>query len=347
MNKLTKEKIMNKLTKIGASALCGSLAAVSAANAGDLTASGSIDMSWISFPQEQTGNPMGMGSNISFAGSGELDNGWTVAFALDNTNAQAFSNARVTVGVAGLGDVRIDMGLSGTGIDAMDDNTPTAWEEAYGAGLGSGIDTVAGGSAGSGIQITPTDLMPDGIVTTLHWTPDADGSNAGDKASGGATGHSLGSGFDVTVTASGDATPEGLTLYGGYSAVDQYQNSTDINDDITEWTAGVEYAVGSFTLGYQYSEEDNGRATTKTGYDNTGYGIVFAVNDDLSLSYNNFESEQQGTTSNTAAASSVQIAYSSGGLSIRLAEQSVDNSSYATAAANQRDATTLSVALAF
>ena len=337
---------MNKLTKIGASALCGSLAAVSAANAGDMSASGSIDMSWISLPMETTGNPIGMGSNISFAGSGELDNGWTVAFALDNTNAQAFSNARVTVGVAGLGDVRIDMGLSGTGIDAMDDNTPTAWEEAYGAGLGSGIDTVAGGSAGSGIQITPTDLMPSGIVTTLHWTPDADGSNAGDKTSG-AAGHSKGSGYDVTITASGDATPEGLTLYGGLSQVDQYQNGTAINDDISEWTAGIKYAVGGFTLGYQYSEEDNGRASTKTGYDNTGYGVVFAINDDLSISYNNYESEQLGTTVITTEASSVQLAYSSGGLSVRVAEQTVDNSSYATAAANQRDATTLSVALAF
>jgi len=341
---------MNKLTKIGASALCGSLAAVSAANAGDLTASGSIDMSWISLPAENTGNPMGMGSNISFAGSGELDNGWTVAFALDNTNAQAFSNARVTVGVAGLGDVRIDMGLSGTGIDAMDDKTPTAWEEAYGAGLGSGIDTVSGGSAGSGVQITPTDLMPDGIVTTFHYTPDADGSNAGDKASAGATGHSRGSGWDVTIEASGDATPEGLILYGGYSNVDRYQNETAVNDDITEWTAGVEYAVGSFTLGYQISEEDNGRATTKTGYDNTGYGVVFAINDDLSISYNTYKSEQQSTTTSTALeaeASSVQLAYSAGGLSIRIADQTIDNKSYCTNAANQRDATTLSVALAF
>jgi len=338
---------MNKLTKIGASALCGSLAAVSAANAGDLTASGSIDMSWISFAKEQTGNPMGMGSNISFAGSGELDNGWTVAFALDNTNAQAFSNARVTVGVAGLGDVRIDMGLSGTGIDAMDDNTPTAWEEAYGAGLGSGIDTVAGGSAGSGIQITPTDLMPSGIVTTFHWTPDADGSNAGDKASGGATGHSKGQGYDLTITASGDATPEGLTLYGGLSRIDQYQNDSSINDDVSEWTAGIKYAVGGFTLGYQYSEEDNGRATTTTGYDNTGYGIVFAINDDLSISYNNYESESKGTTETTTEASSVQLAYSSGGLSVRVAEQTVDNRNYSTAAAAQRDATTVSVALAF
>jgi len=337
---------MNKLTKIGASALCGSLAAVSAAHAGDLTVTGGVDMSWISFPKESTGNPLGMGSNISFAGSGELDNGWAVAFALDNTNAQAFSNARVVVGIPGLGDVRYDMGLSGTGIDRMDDNTPTAWEEAYGAGLGSGINTVAGASAGAGIQITPTDLMPSGIATVFHYSPNVGGADSGDKASG-ATESVLGSGYDVTITADGDATPDGLTLYGGLSNVDVAQGSTTYDDDISEWTAGIKYAVGSFTLGYQYSEEENGRASTTTGYDNTGYGIVFAVNDDLSISYNNYESEQITTTNVTAEASSLQVAYSAGGLSIRVAEQTVDNKNYCTAAANQRDATTLSVALAF
>lgn len=337
---------MNKLTKLGVSALCGSLASVSAANAGDLTVTGGVDMSWISFDDEATGNPIGIGSNVSFAGSGELDNGWGVKLAIDATNALAYSSANVTVSIPGLGDVLVSQGLSGTGIDRMDDNTPTAWEEAYGAGLGSGIDTVAGGSGGAGFEITPTDLMPSGIVTRLHFTPDAGGSNAGDKASGGNE-SITGSGYDVTIEASGDATPDGLTLYGGYAKIDQKQNGTAVDDDVTEWTAGVKYAVGSFTLGYQISEEDNGRATTTTGYDNTGYGIVFAVNDDLSLSYNNYESDQQGSTILTTEASSFQVAYSAGGLSVRLAEQTVDNKSYCTNAANQRDATTVSVALAF
>ena len=336
---------MNKLTKYGVSALCGSLAAVSAANAGDMTVSGTVDMSWVTFDDEVTGNPIGMGSNVSFTGTGELDNGWGVKFAVDATNALAYSSANVTVTMPGLGDLLISQGLSGTGINRMDDNTPTAWEEAYGAGLGSGVNRVTGASAGAGFELTPTDLMPAGIVTRFHWSPDVSGGDAGDKA---VSGTGAGSGYDITLEASGDATPDGLTVYGGYSAVDQETaGDTALNDDISEWTAGIKYAVGSFTLGYQYSEEDNGRATTTTGYDNTGYGIVFAINDDLSMSYNNYESKQLGTTSNTLEASSIQLAYSSGGLSIRIAEQTVDNKNYSTAAANQRDATTLSVALAF
>jgi len=140
---------------------------------------------------------------------------------------------------------------------------------------------------------------------------------------------------------------EGLTLYGGVARIDQHQNATAVNDDKSEWTVGAKYAVGGFTLGYQYSKEDTGRATTNTQYQNDGYGITFAINDDLSIGYNNYKSEQKSTTNTELEASSVQIAYSAGGLSIRLADATIDNQNYQTGAANSRDATTLSVAMAF
>ena len=116
---------------------------------------------------------------------------------------------------------------------------------------------------------------------------------------------------------------------------------------MTERTVGVKYAVGGFTLGYQWSKEENGRASTNTEYQNDAYGITFSINDDLSIGYNNYKSEQKSTTNTELEASSVQIAYSMGGLSVRLADATIDNQNYTTGAANSRDATTLSVALAF
>ena len=103
---------MNKLTKVGFSALCGSLAAISSANAGDMTVTGGVDMSWVSLSggQSATGNPIGVGSNLTFKGSGELDNGWTVDLSVAHTNANAYSNTNVTVGIPGLGDFRISQG---------------------------------------------------------------------------------------------------------------------------------------------------------------------------------------------------------------------------------------------
>ena len=60
---------MNKLTKVGLSALCGSLAAISSANAGEMTVTGGVDMSWINLSGKDTGNPIGIGSNLTFKGN--------------------------------------------------------------------------------------------------------------------------------------------------------------------------------------------------------------------------------------------------------------------------------------
>ena len=50
---------MNKLTKIGVSALCGSLASV-AANAGTMEVLGGATATWSSNESTVTGNPIGM-----------------------------------------------------------------------------------------------------------------------------------------------------------------------------------------------------------------------------------------------------------------------------------------------
>jgi outer membrane protein OmpU len=107
------------------------------------------------------------------------------------------------------------------------------------------------------------------------------------------------------------------------------------------------YAIGGFTVGYQWSEADLGTTTGAQQYDNEGYGITFAINDDLSVGYNHYESEQTNTTNVTNEATSVQIAYSMGGASVRLASSEGENMAYQTGADYDRDSTTLSVALAF
>ena len=136
---------MNKLTKVGCSALCGSLAAISAANAGDLTVTGGADMTWVSLSQAVTGNPIGIGSNITFKGSGELDNGWVVDLTIAHTNQGAFSTAAINLGLGGLGSLNINQGDSANGIQAYDDKMPTAWEEAHGAGLATGVRPMVSG----------------------------------------------------------------------------------------------------------------------------------------------------------------------------------------------------------
>jgi len=339
---------MNKLTKIGASALCGSLAAISAAKAGDLAVTGGVDMSWVSLEKEVTGNPIGMGSNVGFSGSGELDNGWGVALSIAYTNKAGYSSSNVTVTIPSMGDVIITQGGTGTGIDRMDDRTPSAWEEAYGWGLGSGVQTVAGASGGAGFEWTPN-MTPDGLTARLSYTPvHGQGSN-NDKVVGGDGATGGGAAWDITFDASSDMHGvEGLTLYGGYSEMEMDTSAATQNDDKSDITFGATYAMGGFTLGYQWSQE-NEETTTVDVYENSAYGVTFNINDNLTVGYNNYQSDRNHKTAADVEleAESIQLAYTMGGMSIRVADGSVKNKNYATGAANERDGRAISVSLAF
>jgi outer membrane protein OmpU len=339
---------MNKLNKIGVSALCGSLAAISAAHAGDLTVTGGADMTWMSKDNKQvTGNPIGIGSNLTFSGSGELDNGWTVDLSVANTNANAYSNTNVTIGVPGLGDVRVDQGTSGTGIQRMDDMTPSAWEEADGAGLSAGINKVMGTSAGTTVELTLSeDIVPAGATVRFAYSKDADGSNSSDKGTAGTTGV-LKAGWDLTAELGSDLHGiDGLTVYGGMSQVEKHVNATKHSGDVDETVIGIKYAAGNFTVGYQITDEDTGETGT-TGYKNTAYSISFNVNDDLSVSYGHVESDEEGASKDDPEADSIQAAYTMGGATFRIAEVDVENQAYSSSGDADLEATVISLGLAF
>jgi len=337
---------MNKLNKIGVSALCGSLAAISAANAGDLTASGSAALTYISQDDVTVGNPIGMASAVSFTGEGELDNGWNVKLSIAGTDGGGYSTTNVTLTLPGMGDVLIAQGTSGTGIQRLDDITPTVWEEADGAGIGATINKIAGTSAGATIEVTPTEIMPAGLTARFAWSKDADSGNTNDKVAGGTSG-TLGSGWDLTLEAGSDLHGvDGLTLYGGMSEVDRYQNSTSANGDVSERVMGVKYAMGSFSVGYQQTDEETG-LTSGTDYENTSYGITFNVNDDLSIGYAHTESAETGQSLPDAEADSLQASYTYGGATISIAEVEVENAGYQTAAANDKSGTVIYLGLAF
>jgi outer membrane protein OmpU len=338
---------MNKLSKLGVSALCGSLAAISAANAGDLTATGGATVTWLSEEGAVTGNPIGMASAVSFTGSGELDNGWNVKLSIAGNDAGAYSASSITITLPGMGDVLIDQGASGTGIARYDDATPSVYEEADGAGISAGIDKVLGVNSGATIEITPTEAMPDGLIAHFAYSKDADSGNTSDKTAGGAS-NELGSGWDITLEAGSDLTGvDGLTLYAGMSEYEQYQNSASHNGDGSERVYGMKYASGGFTVGLQRSDEETGE-TAVTDYQNTMYSVTFNVNDDLSIGYNHVESDKSSSAAHAdAEADSLQAAYTMGGATISVAEVDIENRAYGTSGAADVQGTVVSLGLAF
>lgn len=343
---------MNKLTKVSCSALCGSLAAISAANAGDLTVTGGADMSWISKSNDVTGNPLGMGSNLTFKGSGELDNGWTFDLSVANANLNAYSATVASITMGGMGKVIINQGDSSSGIQAFDDKMPTAWEEPWGAGLSTGLVTVIGTGTSMSTQYnTPTFA---GTTITVATAAAIGQTDTGDKASGGVSANALARGWDATINVNpsmGTEILSGLNIFVGGHVAEAY---TGVDNDYYEAVAGITYDIGPVSLGFGRQGRLTGKNVTATDVDyyrNVQYALAFNINDNLSVSYG-FHSSYQGTVNDTTdqlgkklEIESAQIAYTLGGASLRIAEIDAENVNYAKNV--DRKATVVSVALAF
>jgi hypothetical protein len=350
---------MNKLTKVGFSALCGSLAAISAANAGDLTVTGGADMTWVSASSDITGNPIGIGSNTTMTGSGELDNGWTFGLTIALLNAQAYSSAAVNLTMGGLGSLNFNQGDSGNGIQAYDDKMPTAWEETWGAGLSTGMrGLVSGVGTSQNIQYKAPTVL--GTSLAIAIAPQMGAADIGDKATGvGNNGNN--NGYDVTLNINpsfGTEILSGLNIFLGAHGADTHPSS-QFNDTV-QGVGGFTYSLGPVSIGGQISGEYNGDDVTRSAaihtYKAAAYGVAFNINDNLSISTGHWESRKAGLNETTSVggpndrnvyADSTQIAYTMGGASIRFAEVTVENAFFDSSASADKEAHIVSLGLAF
>jgi len=349
---------MNKLTKVGLTALAGSLAAVAGANAGSLSVSGGSDITWLSKTGNTTsgadaltGNPIGWKNNLTFTGSGELDNGISWTANAYNSDAQALTSSNISFDLAGMGALLVDNGAGGAGLDALDDKMPTAWEETHGAGLDSGAVTVSGVHGSASLTYTlPTDGLPMGTKIRVGYTPAADGGGLqADMGTSGVSGNNNESAMDITI----EMTPvEGLSLFAGYADIEQADPATagvDNGESELHGTYGAIFSAGAFSVGMQqaYVSYDDGGTTSVNYYDNVNWGVSFNVNDNLSVSYAEFESEEvMGTTGGqTLDLDSLQIAYNMGGATLKFANTSGSDVKYTAGA--EMDVNTIALALAF
>jgi len=360
---------MNKLTKVGVSALCGSLATV-AANAGDMSVTGGTTVTYVSNTVKDVGNPLGMNTGLTFKGSGELDNGNTFSVSIVNTDQNAYSSANITYTTSSFGEIKLSMAEGGNGIDGYDDNAPTAWEEVTGTGVTVGSDQVSGVGGSTSLQwASPTVL---GTTLKLAYAPRNDGKQVNDKTGSGANvqnQHQTGNGKDIVLDINPQFDMFGFNLFAGYSITENVQGSesdgTVISTDHEEGTAGVILTIGPIKAGFQRTGEFTGTRVPGNVdyYANTMWGVSFNVNDDLSVSYGSYASDKGyhgksvggdnedawDTTRDmdTLEATSWQIAYTMGGASLKYANTDVDNAQYVSGATNDQEGQTLALTLAF
>ena len=350
---------MNKLTKVGLSSLCGSLAALSAANAGEMSVSGGATITHSTNSGEVDGNNLGMNSGITFSGSGELDNGTTFTLTITNADKAAYSAGSVAIVTPSMGSFNVASASGGNGIDAYDDKMPTAWEETWGTSLGTGLDLISGVGASMNLQYKTPVIM--GTTLAIAHSASNDGAQVNDKSTSGAANSALQRGTDVAI----DINVPYVNVFAGYSMTERYGagkaagTNQDKNADREEGVMGALITIGPVVLGAQATGEYLGNEQTGSdvfGYKNVSYGVAFNISDNLSISYGNVESKQgfvsqdggaSGKPSRLMEIDSYQIAYTMGGASIKIAESEVSNAKYQTGTGNAKEATTIALSLAF
>jgi outer membrane protein OmpU len=337
---------MNNYKKLGVSALAGTLAsltAMQAANAGAIDVSGSIDLSYISADSdENTGNPLGMSKDFQMGGSGEMDNGYSWSYFANYADGAigltAITSAAFAINMDTLGAVTVSQG-SGSAVSAIDDVTPSAYEESWDS-VNNGLNLVGGVVSGTVLRYALPELAL-GTKVVLAYNPGVGAANSADGASAVGT-NAYGNGMDMSVTSG--LGIDGLTLGAGYAQIeiqDAKTNSSTYSGDIDEMVGYVKYATGPVTFGYFQSYESTGEraAASVDAYDTNGFGISFAVNDNMSISYSEVENEKDfgSTTANvTMETEGIGISYNLGGASL-LIQHNEQNRSWASATASDEN----------
>ena len=324
---------MNNFKKIGLSALAGSLIAVSA-HAGTMSVSGSASVTFTNTDDESAaaeGNGWSMGDSLTFSGSGEMDNGMTisVSYELDGDSAQGngsgtfdneFDDHSVTLSSDAMGSITF-AGHGGDGaLSAIDDKTPNAMEESW--DVVASAETPPGGVSGDNM-FSYTSPTVSGITATIGYL----------NASDAQTDVSY---MDFAVAISPEMV-DGLTI--GYGAADS-EVATGTQIDYTALYAT--YAFGSVTVGYQINEADGPAASDDI--ESEGFGVTYAITDDLSVGYNQMEIDQ-ASTANDQETSAIAASYTSGGVTLKGTLHNFDNVGYT--AANDGTAYELNVSFAF
>ena len=320
---------MKKLTKIGVSALAGSLVAASA-QAGELGASGTWELTYKSDDKAQTGNPFGSKSAITLSGSGDVDGLGTASFSavINDNNKTGYLSHLITLDMGDMGMVGFDQGVGEFGASTIDDKSPTAWEESWHNTQNSSGGLVHTG--GSGGVLGYSNSMG-GFDVTVEYAPALTTADNGD---GGASGDntSLANGSNVNFAINNSSLIDGLA-FGVGAGQSEYDNEAILgHEDGSSVVGYANYTMGSITAGVTLSDSNNTRTATGAnggGREVEAYGVSMAINDNLSISYN----QHNMTYKKNAAANpdveqestGIAIAYTMGGATLAIQNNSMDN----------------------
>jgi outer membrane protein OmpU len=290
---------MNNLKKVGLTALASSLVAVTA-HAGDVSVSGGASMK----VQNHSGNSnlskgkaLKMGNQLTFTGSGELENGITasISFVIDQgddtvASGGPFDSHSVKISSDTLGTLQ--MAGEGTGDAAGSVDTTAAgdiWNYTF-----AGFTTPLTAQGGSGVLKYTTPELTDGLTFVGSYSPKGSTSTAGT-----AVGYGLNySGID------------GLTVN---LATGENNSTATSTADFSVMKAS--YAYGPVTVAASKNEYDATVATDDQEV--TSYNISYTVSENISIAYGTEKHEDSATAAvEDAEIKAYSASYTAGGMTL-------------------------------
>jgi outer membrane protein OmpU len=300
---------MTNLKKIGLTALAGTLAATTFAQAGELTANGTARMEYSSNETTASGVSTSADSflqntTITFTGSGEV-NGFDVSYmqAITGQTDKSVTPNNVVVDMGDAGVVSMAT-HNKAGIGTISDKVPNGGEEPWDdqGTHGGHEDGVASPHTGTRLGYTY-----DAGTVTLTAASDLSGDGGTHSAA-----------------ISSDSLAEGLNVGIGVADV----QSTEANEDDLE-TAFITYTVGSISVGAQKTKVK--AEVAASDIERNSYGISFVVNDNLSLGYGVSDVEYDAAAKTKDEESKgFGAQYTAGGMTIGFINNKKDNANGST-----------------
>ena len=308
---------MNNLKKLGLTAL-GTALVSSSAFAGALDVTGTAGITYTGNSTQDNGDSkLAQKTTISFTGSADLDNGFTVSY-YNNVSGEAMTaaNSHFDVDMGDMGKLRFaGTGASGNGaVGQWDDKMPAANEESWHQGT-DGIDQQLRDDS-----FIYTNSMIDGVTVILNYKP---GETTHDSTVGGGIQFTGVEGLEVGIASEDNNTTDGAVV----------ENTV----------AYITYAMDAFTVGFQANETDSQTASADTEFE--AWGVSYAVSEDISISYGSSTVEFENTSLSDQEADAIGVSWTNGSMSVTASRHDIAN--VAGTSTDDRDVTEVNLTFAF
>ena len=348
-----------------------SISLFGSATAGELGVSGTAKATYNIETGANKGKGLGITNELNFTASGETDAGYTWSYSMELDPGATSPSTETSTGdtqSAQNDDTKLTLTtpygtvgvfISEGGLDVEDAASQSAYSRPTDMGGSDGVVDNFTIDAYNNMQYhTPGDLIPFGGSFKIAYAPDLDkygsGNNSGVTKSDGEADYAGRSATSMQV--SFDALPgvDGLKIGASYFDFDKQGDEGKKDQEAESGAYYATYSIGNVSLGYSKGLKallvGDDANTGVEYYDQTNQSIAYAVNDDLTISYESEKSEANYVLDSTAAveqkSTGVQLAYNMGGMTLAIARNSHDNPSYSTTAADL-DQTLIAVTMAF